>query len=143
MKIRTDFVTNSSSSSFIVAYKTPDNIEEDIIKRYPFIKHYQKLIDFIIDADSNFDTDAGVLFKTREHWDEYIVENYSWGDKTTLDAILNDSDWLKKVYDDVVKYLANGYAVFRKYVGYTDESLSELIDDLARDNDDFIIIDCD
>lgn len=143
MKIRTDFVTNSSSSSFIVAYKTPDNVDEDIIKRYPIIKHYQKLIDFIVNSDSNYDTDVGVLFTTKEEWDKYIVEEYGWGDKNTLDAILEDSDWLKKVYDDAAKYLSNGYAVFRKCVGYSDDSLSDLISDMAQDNDDFIIIDCD
>ena len=143
MKIRTDFVTNSSSSSFIVAYKTPNDVDEDIVKRYPIIKHYQKLIDFIINSDSNYDTDVGVLFTTKEEWDEYIVREYGWGDKNTLDAILEDSDWLKKIYDDTVKYFSNGYAVFRKYVGYSDDSLSDLISDMAQDNDDFIIIDCD
>ena len=143
MKIRTDFVTNSSSSSFIIAYRTPDNVDEDIIKRYPIIKHYQKLIDFIINSNSNYDTDVGVLFTTKEEWDEYIVREYGCGDKNTLDAILEDSDWFKKIYDDTVKYFSNGYAVFRKYVGYSDDSLSDLISDMAQDNDDFIIIDCD
>lgn len=143
MKIRTDFVTNSSSSSFIVAYKAPNNVDEDIIKRYPIIKHYQKLIDFIINSNSNYDTDIGILFETKEQWDKYILENYSWGDKKTIDDILADYKYLKKTNDDVVKYLSNGYAVFRKDVGYSDDSLSELIDNLAQDNDDFVIIDCD
>ena len=143
MKIRTDFVTNSSSSSFIVAYRTPDNVEEDIIKRYPFIKHYQRLIDFIIDADSNFDTEVGMLYTTKEQWDECLLEDYGWRGEQTVEDVLENHKNLKKVYDDVVNYLSSGYCVFRKYVGYSDDSLSDLIKDMAYDNDDFVIIDCD
>ena len=38
MKIREDFVTNSSSSSYVIAYKASPNFDEETIQRYPILK---------------------------------------------------------------------------------------------------------
>jgi len=48
MKIRTDYVTNSSSSSFIVAYHTQYFFDEDTLEKYPFLCYHEELIDQLL-----------------------------------------------------------------------------------------------
>ena len=65
MKLRTDFVTNSSSSSFVIAYKEFPNLDEDILNRYPFLRNINEMVEKILfSAGSSYDeTTEGVLCK--------------------------------------------------------------------------------
>lgn len=45
MKIRTSFVTNSSSSSYVIAYRSLPDFDEETLTKYPFLKTYGQLVE--------------------------------------------------------------------------------------------------
>jgi hypothetical protein len=142
MKIRSDFVTNSSSSSFVIAYRSLPEFDEETISKYPFLKNYGKLIDKVLFTAGDGDTTAGEVLATKEEWDEYLVDTYAWSKANTLDEIL-DTEYSKDFYDKVVAYLENGFKILKKYVDYDDIYCYNMIHELAEDKDNFVILESD
>lgn len=144
MKIRSDFVTNSSSSSYVIAYRTPSAIDDEALKKFPILRFYNKFVKGIIEAeDCCGDTCKGVLFEDQEKYDEYFVEEYGWRGEKTVQEVLDkhDDDYLRRSYEEISDYFQKGYGIIAKDVGYSDDGLRNMIHVLADDNDDFIIID--
>lgn len=140
MKIRSDYVTNSSSSSYVIAYKTLPEIDEETLAKYPFLKNYGKLIETVLFTEGDNDTTAGVVSRTKEKYDKNFVSEYGWKKDSTVESILEDDDYLTDMYNRAVEYLEKGFNILDKRVDYNDTYCSNMIKELAEDKENFVIL---
>ena len=140
MKIRSDYVTNSSSSSYVIAYKSLPEIDEDTLNRYPFLKNYGKLIEKVLFTEGDNDTTAGTVSRTKEEYDKNFVDEYGWKTDMSLADILEDDEWLTNRYNKAVEYLEKGFNILDKSVDYNDTYCQNMIRELAEDKDNFVIL---
>lgn len=89
MKIRQGFVSNSSSSSFVIASK-------DKHPRITLTVNISKEVDYII--------------KTVEELDECFMEKYCY--EETLEEFFKEDDWQKEKYNKMKKAIEEGKIVY-------------------------------
>lgn len=142
MKIRTDYVTNSSSSSYVIAYRSLPEFDEETITKYPFLKNYGKLIEKVLFTKGNDETSAGEVFRNKEEYDKWFIDNYGWRQNTIEEIIYNDG-YLRTRYNQAIEYLEKGFNILCKDVDYCDDYCSNMLRELANDEDNFVILEDD
>ena len=114
MKIRNGFVSNSSSSSFIVSCKDKNSAK---------IK-----VEIEVDLYDHADTKVSTL----KELDEHFIEQYGWGGDTTLEKIFEDNEGLKEDYTKAKKSVERGELVlFGSFSNESDDPASMLLCDLG------------
>jgi hypothetical protein len=96
MKTRQSFVSNSSSSSFILAVE-------------PEVKEITAKIQ--IELDSICDSKKAIT--SIEQFEKYLLEESG---EESLEVMLKDRDWWKKIYDAGIKALESGKVLRTGYV---------------------------
>lgn len=136
MKIRNDFVTNSSSSSYVIAFKGLPNIDEETIEKYPFLAQYQKIVKkAIFDDGGSYETGETEVFENRIDLQEHLADEYGYNQ--TFKEVCKEDDYVRDLYNECKKYLDDGYKILTKRVGYGDYR-EDLFNEI--ESDDFIII---
>lgn len=142
MKIRNDYVTNSSSSSYVIAYRNLPKFDEETIAKYPFLENYGKLIEKVLFTAGDNDTTEGEVARTKEEYDEWFISAYGWR-KTTLEEIIAEDSYLAERYKKAIEYLNKGFNILSKDVDYSDDYCTNMLYELAKDPDNFVILeDC-
>lgn len=142
MKIRSDFVTNSSSSSFVIAYKNKLETDDKTLSQYPFLRAYPEIIERTLkpDTDFGFDGDEGLyVFHDIDEYNEYFLDRYAWNNSQTVEDIIGEDEYLRNRYNKTAEYINADYAIAVKRVDNWDDDTINFLRSIA-DKESFIIV---
>lgn len=102
MKYRNSFVTNSSSSSYIIAVKKENGeLPKDI---------QEKLVEWAKNEIFN-----GNKISTMEELEKFIIEEYGYSNKSLEELIKEDED-VEGIYENLKEKIQNGFVVYKNWI---------------------------
>lgn len=119
MKIRLDYVTNSSSSSYIIAYKSTDDEKGKLLE----------MILSLIIKYTRYETQEGYCVKDKESLDNFMIEE--------MDIPLDELDRYpetKNDYEKALSYLEKGFTIIFKEVSYNDDDIYNILRELGSED---------
>ena len=113
-KIRSGFVSNSSSSSFIL----PVTGDTDKFTITITLNDLKRMMSF---GESGVDE----LISNQQELDSYIVDQYGWRDQP-LNQVL-ESEYVKEKYDELLAIINSGKSVLVGDIDYSDSAMEDFI----------------
>ena len=131
MKVRNDYVTNSSSSSYVIAYQDAPKIDQETLAKYPILEYFGKLLDLILfSAGSWTDTTEGKTYTSKEELTKKLLDRSGYS--SIEEAIECEEDYFVRLINDCSKAIDDGYTILMKEVDNHDDTFQELFRKLCN-----------